>query len=197
MTAKIIGFIIVILCFTSAITILFNVVGLRNADFGIAFEDSYYLGNDYISDSRDTVQSLTAITGEYKNEENILNGKSLTEDDTLNIENQLYRDFQHNSKTYNPNLTTAENYKVFKEVYADNILKQRNQLIKEDLHEYRALLQRLEKNQGLIYYAKSGENTFTNIPNQAKDYFTSYPSHMIFDGTEQKVFPEEIKENIE
>ena len=46
--AKIMAFIIAILCFTSAITIFTNVVGLHNNVFDIAFEDSYYLGSDYI-----------------------------------------------------------------------------------------------------------------------------------------------------
>ena len=195
MAAKIMVFIIAILCFTSAITIFINYVGLHNSNFGIAFEDSYYLGSDYINDSGNVLQSLTAITGKYKNEENILNGKSLSEDDISHVENQLYRDFQSNSKNYNPNLTTAENYKVFKEVYADRISKQRDQLIKEDLNNYRETLQKLEQNQGLIYYAKSGAFEFSNSPNQAKDYFKSFPSYMVFDAAGQQVFPAEINKN--
>jgi signal transduction histidine kinase len=195
MTVKIIAFIIVILCFTSAITILSNIVGLHDSDLGVAFEDSYYLGEDYLSDSSDVIRSLTAVTGKYKNEQNILNGGSLSEDVILQSENQLYRDFERNSKTYNPKLTTAENYKMFKEVYADKILKARDQLIKQDLQEYRATLKRLDKYHGVTYYAKSGENVFTNSPNQAKDFFKSSPSFMIFDRSEQTVFPEEIKEN--
>lgn len=195
MAAKIMVFIIAILCFTSAITIFINVVGLHNNVFDIAFEDSYYLGSDYISDSRNIIQSLTAVTGRYKNEENILNGKSLTEDDISNVENQLYRDFQFNSKNYNPSLTTVENYKIFKEVYADRILKQRDQLIRQDLNDYREILKKLGQNQGLIYYAKSGAFEFSNSPNQAKDYFKSFPSYMVFDVTEQQAFPGEINKN--
>jgi len=201
LTAKIAAFVITIVCFTSAITIFANVVGLHNSDFRIAFEDSYYLGNDYKTDSSDVIRSLKAITGKYKSEDNILNGGSITADDLKYKKQELYRNFEfneyheYNSKSYNPNLTTAENYEVFEEVYADKILKERDQLIQDDLREYRASLQRLAEYKGLVYYAKSGTNEFTNTPNRAKDNFKLFPSYMIADSSEQKVFPEEVKDN--
>ena len=92
-------------------------------------------------------------------------------------------------------MTTAENYKVFKEVYADRITKQRDQLIRQELNDYREILKKLGQNQGLIYYAKSGAFEFSNSPNQAKDYFKSFPSYMVFDAAEQQVFPGEITKN--
>jgi len=196
LTAKIAAFVMTIVCFTSAVTIFVNVVvGKHNSDFGIVFEDSYYLGNDYRTVSNDVVQSLKAITGKYKNEENILNGGSITAEDMEDEEQDLYRDFKRNSKSYNPNLDTEENYKLFKEDYADKILKEKDQLIQDDLREYRASLQRLAEYKGLIYYIKSGTSEFSKTPNLAKDYFKSLPAYMISDSSEQKVFPEEVKEN--
>ncbi len=195
LAAKVLVFIIAILCFTSTLTILSDVVGVQRNNFDIAFEDSYYQGQDYINDSINIVQSLTAIIGDYKNEAHVLNGGSLTEDEILDRENELFRDFRFNSKAYNPNLSEAENYKVFKEVYASKILEQKNRLIKEDLRRFRETLKGLDQYPGLIYYAKSGETIFTNSPDQAKEYFKSFPSYMIFDGSEQKVFPEEIENN--
>lgn len=195
LTAKIAAFVIAIVCFTSAITISVNVVGLHRSDFGIAFEDSYFVGKDYLNDSSDVIQSLKAITGKYKSEENILNGGTITADVLENKEQELYNDFEYNSKSYNPNLTTVENYKVFKEVYADKILNGKDQLIQDDLREYRAALQRLAEYRGLVYYAKSGTNEIFNTPNKAKDYFKSFPSYLISDSSEQKIFPEEVKNN--
>ena len=196
LTAKIAAFVMTIVCFTSAVTIFVNVfVGRHNSDFGIVFEDSYYLGNDYRTVSNDVVQSLKAITGKYKSEENILNGGSITAEDMEDEEQDLYRDFKRNSKSYNPNLDTEENYKLFKEDYADKILKEKDQLIQDDLREYRASLQRLAEYKGLIYYIKSGTSEFSKTPNLAKDYFKSLPAYMISDSSEQKVFPEEVKEN--
>ncbi|EGW41905.1 HAMP domain-containing sensor histidine kinase [Desulfosporosinus sp. OT] len=196
LTAKLVAFVIAIVCITSAITIFINVVGLHNSDFGIAFEDSYFLGKDYMTDSSDVIQSLKAITEKYKSEENILNGGSINADVLESQEQELYyRDFEYSSKSYNPNLTTEENYKVFKEVYADKISKVKDQLIQEDLREYRESLQRLAEYKGLVYYAKSGTNEISKTPNKAKDYFKSFPSYMISDSSEQKVFPEEVKDN--
>ncbi|OPX90079.1 MAG: putative sensor histidine kinase TcrY [Pelotomaculum sp. PtaB.Bin104] len=195
LTAKLSAFIITILCFAGCLTLFINVVGLHDSNFGITFEDSYYLGNDYMADSSDVFQSLKAITGKYKSEENILSGGSITPEDLEDIENELYREFRYSSRTYNPNLTTAENYKVFQEAYADKILKEKDKFIQEDLREYRAALHRLASYQGLVYYAKSGASELTNSPNPAKDYFKAFPAHMVFDGSGQTVFPEEVKQN--
>ncbi len=101
---------------------------------------------------------------------------------------------QHAS-TRTLNLTTEENHKIFKEVNADKITQIRANLIKEALNDYNLTIQRLAKYQGLIYFANNGEKEFTNSPNKDKAYFKSYPSYMIFEGIEQEVFPQEIKEN--
>jgi signal transduction histidine kinase len=195
MITKVIVFTIAILCFTSTLTTLLNSVVLKNGDFSIAFEESYFLGTDYLSDSSDIVQSLRQITKKYKSEEHILNGGSLADDELKRREENLYWDFVSNSKSYNPNLTSEENHKLFKEVYAAERVQLREKLINEELQEYNSTLQRLEKYPGLIYYAKDNETEFTNSPNKAKDYFKSFPSYMVYDGSEQKVFPEEVQEN--
>ncbi|TGE38277.1 HAMP domain-containing histidine kinase [Desulfosporosinus fructosivorans] len=193
---KVIGFMLAILCFTSASSIFLNIELVHNADVSIAFEDGYYNGKDYLSDSSEVIESLRRI-GNYKSEEHILNGGTLIEDRILNEEEDLFREFRYNSKSYNFNLSDEENYTKFKEVYAEKILQIRTNLIKEELNNYKATIQRLEKHQaqGLIYYAKNDETEFTNTPNKAEDYFRSFPSYMIFDGYKQEVFPQEVKEN--
>ncbi|MDD4170472.1 MAG: sensor histidine kinase, partial [Desulfotomaculaceae bacterium] len=193
MTAKVAAFIITVLCFAGCLTIVFNVVGLHDYNPGIAFEDSYYLSSDYMAVSSGVFQSLKAIILEYESEENILNGGSITPKDVENAENRLYNDFRYNSRSYNPNLNRAENYRVFREAYADQILKEKDRLIQDDLRNYRTALHRLNGYQGLVYYAKSGDSEFTNSPSPAKDYFKAFPAYMVFDGFEQKIFPEEVK----
>ncbi|MDD3654136.1 MAG: HAMP domain-containing sensor histidine kinase [Desulfotomaculaceae bacterium] len=195
LTAKVAAFIITVLCFAGCLTIFINVVRFHDHNLGIANEDSYYLGSDYMAVSSEVFQSLKAITLEYKSEENILGGGSITPQDVENIENRLYRDFRHNSRSYNPNLTNAENYQVFREAYADQIVKEKDKLIQDDLRDYRAALHRLNGYQGLVYYAKSGDSEFTNSPSPAKDYFKAFPAFMVFDGFEQKIFPEEVKKS--
>lgn len=195
LTATVIAFIITVLCYSALLTIASDVVVLNNNNLHIAYEESYYLSSNYINESNDIAQSLRAVTEQYKSEENILNGGTLSEDQISNREDQLYSDFENNSKNFNPNLSAAENYQEFEEVYADKISQIREELIQQDLREYRATLKNLDEYQGLIYYVKSGESEFTNSPNHNKTYFKSSPSYIIIDSSEREAFPEEINAN--
>ncbi len=192
--AKVIVFMIVILCFTSSITIFSYIVGLHNGNFLISFEENYYLGHDYSSNTSDILANLRDVK-KYKSEDYILSGKTLENDVIANQEENLFREFEYNSKRFNPNLTSEENYKLFKEVYADKLARMKDQLIKRALSEYNSALQRLETYQGLIYYINDGENEYTNSTNKGKEYFKSFPSYMMFDGSKQEVFPKEVKIN--
>jgi len=191
LVTKVIVFIITVLCFASAVTIFLNIAFLHRADFDIIFENSYYQGNDYQRDSSEIVESLRKVQ-RYKSEQFILTGGTLTEEKIQNEESNLFREFEYNSRSYNPNLTIEENFKTFREVYADKILQAKDNLIKYDLNDYDLTMQRLANYQGLLYYANSGGNEFTNSPDKAKNYFKSHPSYMIFDGSEREIFPREI-----
>lgn len=193
---KIIVFVIAILSFTTGMTILVNFLISHDGNFSPAFEKSYYLGSDFMSESSDIVYSIKEITERYQSKEHILSGGTLTEDDFRRIEDSLFYEFQNNSKSYNPNLTEEENYKIFKQVYTDKISQEKNRLIQEQLQAYHETLRRLERHQGVTYYAKKGENEFTNSLNKGKDYFQSFPAYIIFDGYDEKVFPEKIQENV-
>lgn len=192
---KIIVFLMAIVCFTSSITIFSDIIRSHNGDFSVAFEKSYYHSSDYLMDCGNIVTSLRLISGKYKSEEHILNGGSVTEEELKRKENLLFNEFQYNSKNFNPNLTAEENQQIFREIYADKIAGVKAKLIQEDLKEYQATLRRLEKYQGVLYYAHKGETEFTNSPNKGKNDFKTFPAYLLFDGAEQKVFPEEIKEN--
>jgi len=194
MLAKVIAFVIVIVCFTSSVTIFLNLMGLHNGKLVIAFEDSYYLGNEYMSISSEVMGNLRYLE-EYKSEEYILSGKTLSNDEIANKEDTLFREFEFSSKGYNPNLSQEENKKIFKEVSADKIAQVRENLIKEALNNYNASLRSLEKYQGLMYYAKSDETELTNSSNKGKEYFQSFPAYMIFDASNREVFPKEVNQN--
>ena len=51
--------------------------------------------NHYIQESESLIGELTRLIGEYKNEEHILNGGSITEEELRNIENNLYHEYFH------------------------------------------------------------------------------------------------------
>ncbi|MEL7564551.1 MAG: HAMP domain-containing sensor histidine kinase [Dehalobacterium sp.] len=192
---KIIVFIIAAVSFAAGISIFFNTAVSHEGNFEAAFEKSYYLGSEFIMEGSDIVESLTQIAGKYQSEEHILSGGALAEEDIRRAEENLFFEFQNNSRSYNPNLTEQENYQIFKEVYADKISEEKDRLIKEQLRAYRETLRRLEKYQGIIYYAKIGENELTNSSNKAKGYFQSFPAYIVFDGSEEKAFPAQVMEN--
>lgn len=192
-TAKIIAFILVIVCFSGLLTMFINGAAFHNIDFNLPAEDSYYQSRDFNNESDNIVQNITSIIGEYQSEDNILSGNTITAEEIRWREEQLYREFENTSRNYNSNLSAAENYEVFKEVYADQILQAKERFIQEELRHYQEILQRLNAYEGLVYYAQRGETTLTNISDHSKDYFKSnYPAYMIFEGFKQEMFPEEI-----
>ncbi|MBM7872216.1 signal transduction histidine kinase [Clostridium pascui] len=197
LTTKIILFIVVITSFTGVITTLMNLIRTNNYDFGIIFQDSYYQSSKFIEDSRNTIDALTKITVKYKNQENVLKGGSITEDRIQSEVNNrnLYWEFESKSKLFNPNLSYEENYNKFKEVYTDKISEIKNDLIKEELRDYNQYVQRVKDLKGVIYYASDGTNVLTNSTNTSREYFESFPSYVIYDKDQEKVYPKEILNN--
>lgn len=192
---KIITFVMVITCFTGVITSLLNIALLENNDIKMAFQESYFHSVGYMSETNTILRDLKMLTEQYKSEEHILNGGSISEDEMRNTELELFYDFQNNSKDYNPNLSEEENYDLFKEVYADKISKAKEKMIKEELRQYHLLLKRIENYKGILYYISDGSNIYKNTTNISKEYFKSHPSYMIFENYEQEVYPVAIFNN--
>lgn len=192
--AKLIAAMIALVCFTSAITIILNILEFRKGNFEIVFEESYFLGNDHANNCSDLISSLNNLR-RFKNEENILQGNTLSNDRILDEEERLFREFEFNSKSFKPHLNEEENYAIFKEAYADKITQMKNQLIKRELEDYNSVLRNLEQYQGVFYYTKQGEYEFTNSSTKTSEYFESFPAYLIFEGPKQKVFPEMMIKN--
>lgn len=192
---KFMAFIITMVCFTGAITVFLNMMSSNNEDLSSAFEKDYYLSRDFILESNQIVQTLTSLI-EFGNEERILEGETVREEELEREKNNLFHEFVDNySKGYNPGLTHEENYQKFEEVYAAEIAQNRDKLIARDLEEYNSTLRRLGSYQGIYYYGSDGENVFTNSPNSGKDFFKNYPAYLIFDKQEETVYPAKIREN--
>ena len=49
----------------------------------------------FVQESERLVGELTRLIGEYKNEEHILNGGSISEEEMRNIENSIYHEYFH------------------------------------------------------------------------------------------------------
>lgn len=164
-----------------------------------AFEKDYFLSKEYMRESSDLLSTLTTLIKDYKSEEYILNGGSISEEEIERQKDSLYNSFTHDENNYNkyyfPKLSHEENYKKFEEVYGEKIAQIRDDLINEDLRRFNSFARKLEKYEGVLYYGTDGEIIFTNTSNVNKAYFKSFPSYLIFDKAEEIAFPEEIKEN--
>ncbi len=192
---KIIVFIIAILSFTTGITIFINSIVFHDNEFEAAFQENYFLSMDFPAESSGVLQDLRDITQKYLSEEHILSGGAIKDDDLIQLKENLFSEFRNNSRSYNPNLTEQENYKIFIEEDADRILAEKDKMIQEQLRAFRETLHRLENQKGVFYYAHIWGNEVTNSPYKGRDDFLSFPVYIIFDGVEEEVFPEEIKAN--
>lgn len=195
MITKIVVFIIVVLCFTGVIKEFVEVEVLNDGDFGSVFEDNYFLSEAYVRESENIVGDLTRLIGEYKNEEHILNGGTISEDELRYEEENLYSNYMSNSRNYNPELGEGANYEKFKEEYADKISQARDTLIKNDLREYHSILQNLEGYKDPLYYISDGVNIYANGSKIEKEQLKTYPSYIIFEEYKSEIFPKEVTEN--
>lgn len=192
---KIIVFIVVIACFSGAITLFINTVESNNRSFDIILEENYFQSRNFMNEVDSILSSLTLLISQYKNEENILNGETISKSQLDREEKILYSDFVSNSKSYNPNLTYEENYEVFKKEYEDRLIQVKDKLIAENLKNYKYHLSKLDEYSGLVYYVSDGKNVFTNSSNSSREYFEGYLAYLIFDETKSKIYPSEILDN--
>ncbi len=192
---KIIVFIIMIACFIGAIKQFVEVEVINDGDIGIVFEKDYFQSESYVRESESILFNLTRLVGEFKNEEHILNGGTFTEDELRVEEENLYSEFQYNSRSYSPEQTEEKNYETFKAEYGDKISQVREQLIRNDLKEYHLLLQDLNEVKDPFYYISDGVNEYANSPKLEKNQLKDYPSYMLFEEFKQEFYPKAIKEN--
>ncbi|MGI6066397.1 MAG: histidine kinase dimerization/phospho-acceptor domain-containing protein [Bacillota bacterium] len=193
---KTIVFFIAMLSFSFCITIFANVVLMHDGDFSPAFEKSYYHGSEFMDTTSVIIYNIKEITEKYKSEEHILSGGALSEDSIRDLKRDLYYEFQDTSKNYNPNLSEEENFEIFQETSKDKIAAAKNELIQKQLQRYQTHLSNLKKYEGITYYAKKGESELTNSTNKSEIYFQSFPAYIMFEGYDEQVFPEAIKENV-
>ncbi|MFZ7120091.1 MAG: HAMP domain-containing sensor histidine kinase [Eubacteriaceae bacterium] len=189
---KVIVFIIVIFCFTGAITTILNMIAVpsQQIDPRIINEDSYYDSEEFTSKINDSVTILTRMIGYYKSEEHILSGGTVTEDLIKSEEVSIY--YKYQNKVDYENLDDIEKLELYNESKDDEILQFKEQTIERDLDEYQRMIKKLEEYKGVIYYASDGVNKFTNTSNVSKEFFKSHSCYIVFDKSEESLYPEEI-----
>lgn len=190
---KVIVFLIAVVCLTGTtkaiINMEFNEVHLSSIN-----QDNYFESRAFADESYSIIASLAQLIGKYKSEEHILSGKTLTEEDDREINENLYNDFRY-SYRYNPNLSEVENERIYQEEYADNINLKKAERMSEQVREFYRLLGTLEAHEGITYYASDGEHVFSNNELNKKEQFESYDAYMLFEDYQQKFYPNEVKES--
>ncbi|WP_223592512.1 HAMP domain-containing sensor histidine kinase [Neobacillus bataviensis] len=195
LTTKIIVFMIAVGCFTGIIKAIVQVEVVNDGYFSMVMEDDYFLSQAFVRENQKVVGNLATLLREYKSEDNILKGGSISEERLRMEEQNLYLDFQQFSKSYRPDLREEENYSAFKTEYADKIAQAREKLIKEDLRNYHAVLQELSDQKNPLYYASDGVNVYTNTTETEISQFKEYPAYLVFGDYKREVYPKEIEEN--
>ncbi|MDM5227281.1 HAMP domain-containing sensor histidine kinase [Cytobacillus sp. NJ13] len=191
---KIIVFIIAIVCFTGAIRAVVEVEVVNDGQFSSVLEDNYLESRAFVLENETLIGDLTRLLGEFKNEEHILSGKTISQDTWRSVEENLYSEFRNQSRSYNPELSEEKNFKKFKEEYAETLSQERDQLIREDLREFHLLLQNIEDSE-LMFYASDGTNVFKNSTKTEKEQFENAPSYMLFEEYNREFYPKETEEN--
>jgi signal transduction histidine kinase len=194
MATKLITFFIMIVLLSSAVKALADLITVKDGDVKIVFEDNYFHSMSFVRESDQLVGDLTSLMGKYKNEENILNGNTISAEELRTEEENLYSDYM-NSPGFNPKLTNEVNREKFNTEYADEIAKVKERLINRDLREYHLLLQNINNVKNPLYYASDGSTVYTNSTKLDKNQIKTYPVYMMFDGYKQEIYPKKIEVN--
>ncbi|WP_223145613.1 histidine kinase [Sporosarcina sp. ANT_H38] len=190
---KVVVFLIAIVCLTGTaraiINMEFNEVHLSSIN-----QDNYFESRAFADESYSLITPLAQLIGNYKSEEHILSGKTLTEEDSREIEEDLYNVFRYSNR-YDPNLSEVENERIYQEKYADDINRKKDESMKEQVREFYRLLSTLEAYEGIVYYASDGERVFSNSELNKKEQFESFGAYMLLEDYQQKFYPNEVKES--
>lgn len=122
LVTKIIVFIIVITCFTGAISVFVNTV-INSNNLDIAYEDSLYHSVEFGEDIHDVIELLTMLIGTYKGEENKAN-ETQSKEVAIDADKTLKLGEEKGLKEYNSILRRLDKYKGLKYYISDgkNIL---------------------------------------------------------------------------
>lgn len=187
---KIVVFLIAVVCLTGIAKAISN-MELNEVHLSSINQDHYFESWAFADESAGLTSSLAQLIGKYKSEEYILSGKALTKADSRGIENDLL----YNWDEYDHNIPEADNKRIFKEKYADDIQSKKEEQMREQVKVFYRLLETLEDYKGIVYYASDGEHIFSNSELTKKAQFEAYDAYMLFADYQQKIYPNDIKES--
>lgn len=190
---KVVVFLIAIVCLMGIAKALIDLEYDR-VDLSHVNADNYFESQAFAEESYGIYNMLTELIGTYKSEEYILSGKALTKEDNRVIEDELYDEYYY-SNEYDHSLKEADNKRVFKEKYADEIQRKKEKRIQMQVQDFYQLAEVMKAHEGIVYYASDGEHVFSNSELNKKEQFESYDAYMLFGDYQQKVHPNRVVES--
>ena len=185
---KVVVFLIAVVCITGITKAIID-MEVNEVHLSSINQDNYFESWAFAEESYNVISSLAQLIGKYKSEEYILSGKTLTEDDSREIEEELYNEYGFSYK-YNSN--EEGNRSLFEEKYENNIKSKKDERMKVQVREFYRLLNTLEANEGIVYYASDGEHVFSNSELNNKEQFESFKAYMLFEDYQQTLYPNEV-----
>lgn len=154
-----------------------HLLKITEGNIEIIFENSYLESSSFQSENYFIMNQLIELIDVYKDEENILAGNLLDENelaDRLEQTEHLYSDEENSEKP------------TKKEIKQD--------MISEDLRYYKRILNNVEKLEEPLYYVTDGDYTLTNTEQTKQADFKQYPVYYISEGLDWEIHPEELRQ---
>jgi signal transduction histidine kinase len=188
---KVIFFLLAVFCLTGAMKSFIDVVLSADGRLDIVFEDNYFASRSFVEETGAVLEDLADLIVKYKNEEHILQGRHITDEQLRRETYNLWMNYEF----YSTRVSDEENFNRYKELYPDEVARVRDRLIKEDLKKYHSLRQRLEEYDGLLYYADDGEHVYSSSKKIDLRQLQSYPVFLAVENYRLDFHPEEIEDN--
>lgn len=167
---------------------------VNDGEFSRISEESYLESRSFVWESENLIEDLSILLSKYKNEEHILSGQTIRDEEWIEAEEEIFYSKFVESQGYNPELGKEKNLENFREEYADKLTEVKEKLIKKELREFHALVQKLENYQP-SFYASDGTNVFSNTSMTTKEQFAAFPAHIVIEEYKRNIYPSEFEKN--
>lgn len=159
----------------------------------LLFNDSFQDSKMFQRDIGSKVDSVIYSLREYKSEEAIRNGETISQERMDREINDLFyndRGGVPNDEKYGGDISVPSIKEAFTKDYADEIAKIKENLILDDLRYLRENVKALSEDEGFTYFASDGTHILTNMKDIADgtyvrpENFSGKPAYLIYQNDE-------------
>ncbi len=203
--SKGITFILAVAFLTGALSLTVYLMTAADEYWDAAFEKSYMESNSirYMLDS--TKSDVTSLIKNYKNEDSIKSGATLHNNASSYYNRyryshelrRLFETFKNEEShlvSYDNEFSEIKLMEQFESRHSKEVEYYKNKAIADELDNYKRLLNKLQRVDGLYYYASSEGYTHTKSPEISRNFFESQPVFLLFDSSGVTI-SDNIKDN--